>query len=36
MSEQDTSTHPAAKRDVRDQMVDALRRELIGPVAPGR
>ena len=34
MSEQGTSTQPAAKRDVRDQMVDALRRELMGPWHP--
>ena len=34
MSEQDTVTDPAAKRDVRVQMVDALRRELMGPWHP--
>ena len=34
MSNQDTPSNPAAKRDVRDQMVDALRRELMGPWHP--
>jgi hypothetical protein len=34
MSHQDIPTTPAAKRDVRDQMVDALRRELMGPWHP--
>jgi hypothetical protein len=34
MSNQASSSNPAAKRDVRDQMVDALRRELMGPWHP--
>ena len=34
MSEKSVPIEPAAKRDVRDQMVDALRRELMGPWHP--
>lgn len=34
MSNQAAASNPAAKRDVRDQMVDALRRELMGPWHP--
>ena len=34
MNNQDTPSNPAAKRGVRDQMVDALRRELMGPWHP--
>lgn len=34
MNDQDTTSNPGAKCDVRDQMVDALRRELIGPWHP--
>lgn len=34
MSNQPTPSNPAARRDVRDQMVDALRRELMGPWHP--
>ena len=34
MSDQASLSEPAAKRDVRDQMVDALRRELMGPWHP--
>jgi len=34
MSNNDILSNPAAKRDVRDQMVDALRRELMGPWHP--
>jgi hypothetical protein len=34
MSNQDALSNPPAKRDVRDQMVDALRRELMGPWHP--
>ena len=34
MSTQDTPSNPAAERDVRDQIVDALRRELMGPWHP--
>ncbi len=34
MSNQYSPSNPAAKRDVRDQMVDALRRELMGPWHP--
>lgn len=34
MSNEATPSDPAAKRDVRDQMVDALRRELMGPWHP--
>ena len=34
MSDQDTPSNLAAKRDVRDQLVDALRRELMGPWHP--
>lgn len=34
MSEQSLETQTAAKRGVRDQMVDALRRELMGPWHP--
>lgn len=34
MSNPNTSSNPAAKRDVRDQLVGALRRELMGPWHP--
>ncbi len=34
MSNQDTTSNLTAKRDVRDQMVNALRRELMGPWHP--
>ena len=34
MSTEAAPSLPAAKRDVRDQMVDALRRELMGPWHP--
>ena len=34
MTSQEPRSNPAAKRDVRDQMVDALRRELMGPWHP--
>lgn len=34
MSSQNTPPNPVTKRDVRDQMIDALRRELMGPWHP--
>ena len=34
MSDQDSTSNPAAQRKVRDQMVEAFRRELMGPWHP--
>jgi len=34
VSNQDITSNPSAKRDIRDRMVDALRRELMGPWHP--